>query len=354
MAKKKSESESYSDYQKRLSDQIGDGGGCAEAWEAAEKTRNTGSVGRRRYMVGMAGALLFGANAVDAASAKRKNSEDIEEQVRNTKVQKLKGEKKHAAVQSALSDTEILRRELNKYGFQKTDVQSATVTKSTYERKSHLVVKIPFEPANPSETSDNSNVRRSSSIIWDSRDTGITQGNIETREIAKESEISDDVSKLIEKSDMDLSNRETVPVQLTNTIISPDPDSSGSVSTKTHSRVVPVAKQPKSSAAQAAVQADGDVTTNALIDCVCTAGLGTNPVTACAPCGTIDNACVTQIIATFGPSIAVCGGCLAGGIPVVPLSVTACASCIMGIFQNIAKETIGNLCCWCNFGGDWI
>lgn len=326
------------------------GGGCAEAWEAAQELReeDQSTRSRRNVMLGVGASLLFGVSATGATQAKKADAPDQLE----TTVQSLDGGEKKEAINIALAndDVENIREELQSRGLS-ADLKSATAHKSVYDENEHLTIKIPFETR---EESDNK-IERSAGLIWSSWSSGLTHGFISKREIKKDATISADVREIYNKSNVDISSMDSLPVEIKYTTISQKSEqetdessvsiasntSGGEIEVNTNSQTVPLKDR-----------SERRLSTQGVGDCICTAVLGTNPVTACAPCGTHKPDCLAQIVSTFGAEIGACAGCAVasawtGGAG----AVAACTPCLGAIAESVGSGEINDVCCWCDFGG---
>ncbi|ADQ69118.1 hypothetical protein C499_05960 [Halogeometricum borinquense DSM 11551] len=354
-------------YVEKLRDKIGSGGGCAEAWQAAQEIRDSGSVnvGRRKLLTGIGASLLFGVSATDAVAATSgETSEDLE-----TEVTELDGAKKKEVIKTAQADSSVqsARNKLQSRGWT-ANVDEATAHQSVHEGEKNLTVRIPYQNSDASP----SGVQEDAGIIWSTWSSGLTHGFISRREVRKGASLSKDAKEAYEQSDIDLQSTDTVPVEISYTIFNEDQsDSSDSAtvqSTKgtentgedsSNSLIVPVQKSSSRSDSVnsgASVQSAGEATTQGIADCACTATLGTNPVTACAPCGTVKPDCLVQIISNYGSEIGACAGCatvaaLTSGAGAI---AGGCLPCLGTIGETVASGKINSVCCWCNFGGDII
>lgn len=365
------------DYGEELQDKMDGSGGCAEAWQAAQEIRESeksGSlnVGRRRVLTGIGASLIFGVSATDTIAA---TSNTTPPENLDTDVIELVGDKKRKVVKAARADNTVrsARDQLKSNGWT-PNVDEATAQKSVHEEESSFTVKIPYQNANSSP----SGVQESAGIIWSTWNSGLTHGFISRREIRKGASLSKEVKDLYDNTDISVQSSNVVPVEVSYTIFNENrsgtlkgADSNAAQSTTatvsgntarsppSNSVVVPVQKSSsKTSSSQSGVstQSVGGVTPESVVDCACTASLGTNPVTACAPCGTVKPDCLVQIIANYGATIGACAGC--GTVAVLTEGAGAiaggCLPCLGAISQTAASGNINSICCWCNFGGDFV
>lgn len=270
-------------------------------------------------------------------------------------MEELTGKEKTNGLKKALSDPQVEKIEVEfRDREMKQDLDSAVVQRATGEGKPTLTVRIPY---NISDDADKT-VEKYAGIIWSSWSDGLTHGFVSKRELKPGAPLSPDVKKELEESDMSYDSNEMVSVEVSYTTVgatevnsvSSDQENKtkishvDSVSENTESLVIPV---KKSSSKEVSQKGAGD--------CICTAILGTNPVTACAPCGTIKPDCLSQIVANFGSDLGACGGCAAASILTSGGAIAvACLPCFGAISETFASGEIKNVCCWCNFGGGFI
>jgi len=208
MSKKKESSGSEHSYREKIKERVGSGGGCAEAWEAAQELRSEESVssGRRNFVAGIGASLLFGVSATKAVRAAGGDAPDKLE----TEVSELDGVDRAEAIEQALSDEEVtlVRKSLQSRDLSENR-QSATAHKSVYGDEEYLTVKIPFETNRDSRT----DLERSAGIIWSSWSSGLTHGFISEREVNRDATVSEDMKRLYEESEVGFASMDTVPVE---------------------------------------------------------------------------------------------------------------------------------------------
>jgi hypothetical protein len=333
-----------------LNDRMESGGGCAEAWEAAQEIRDEKRTNsnRRQLLSGIGAALLFGTSVTNTVNAQS----DDDSEIPDVEVEELTGEEKTKGLKKALLDPQVekIEAEFQNRGM-KQDLDSAVVQRATGEGEPSLTVRIPHNISDDSGKA----VEKYAGIIWSSWSDGLTHGFVSKREMKPDAQLSPEVKKEFEEDDLSSDSDEIVPVEVSYTkfgatevnSVSSDQENKpeisivDSLSEETDSLVVPV---KKSSSKEVSQQGTGD--------CICTAVLGTNPVTACAPCGTVKPDCLSQIVANFGGSLGACGGCAAGAIFTSGGAIiAACIPCFGMISEEVASGDIKDVCCWCNFGG---
>jgi len=336
-----------------IKDRMESGGGCAEAWEAAQEVRDekTNSSNRRQLLTGIGAALLFGTSVTNTVSAQA--IDDSEKP--DVSVEELTGKEEANGIRRARSDPQVkkIEAEFRDRGMRQ-DLDSAVVQRSSGGETPTLTVRIPYEISDDLD----SDVEKYAGIIWSSWSDGLTHGFVSKRELKPGTPLSPDVKKEVEKSDVGYRSDDTVSVELSYTtvgateekLVSSDQENRtrssdvDSVSENTESLVVPVKKSPSREVSQEGIG-----------DCLCSATFGNNPVTACAPCGTVKPDCLSQIVANFGAELGACAGCAVGSVITSGGAVAvACLPCFGAISESFASGEINNVCCWCNFGGEFV
>ncbi|ELZ56775.1 MULTISPECIES: hypothetical protein [Halorubrum] len=336
-----------------LNERMKSGGGCAEAWEAAQEMRDEKkkSSNRRQLLTGIGASLLFGTSLTKTVSAQTVS----ESKKPDVEVEELSDEERTGAVKKALSDPQVEKIESNlRDRGMKQDRESAVAQRASGEEGSKLTVRIPYKI--PNDLSEG--VEKYAGIIWSSWNDGLTHGFVSKRELKPGTPLSPDVKEAFEESNVNYESADTVSTEVSYTTIGSTEveytsskkkkkatfSHSGSVSENTESLVVPVEKSSSEEASQ-----------EGIADCLCTASFGTSPITACAPCGTVKPDCIGQIVSNLGAELGACAGCGAAAVITSGGAVAAaCLPCLGAIAESFGSGEINSLCCWCNFGGEFV
>ncbi|WP_455448496.1 hypothetical protein [Natrinema thermotolerans] len=329
--------EETDEYIERLRKKAGSGG-CTEMWEAAQDLRETK---RRGFLAGVAGSLLFGVNAASVVAA-----EDVDiPNEPETSVEKLDKQETRKILRPALADDDLKRiqSKLVSEGFI-PDYGSTRGFRARYEEEEYRTLRITFE-SKRSQGKDASSGTRSdeqdptkqvAGILWNEHEEVDPYGYITESRKDTSASVSTDVEAAMSKVDTDLSSVETTPVTIEHTNVLSE---GTGVTTETNARTVPLATDVNSELD------DDEISTQGIGDCACTALLGNNPLTACAPCGTVDTGCVAQIANNHAVEIAACGTCVgsAGWV------TASCAACVAAVIEQNSDGW--HFCCWCDLGG---
>lgn len=313
---------SQNEWRDELNDDITDGGGCVEAWEATQSRRNTG---RRTFLAGVVGSLLTGMSASKVVAINRghgSNGEDLQ-----TEVVELGEQETGAALSELFGDREALQihREFLTEGFRRDDSQ-AEAYRVRYEGDSWVVVNLPYVPhgsRSQSHTESQTVAKVDAGLTWSSRGDFDSVGYISEASPAPDAEISADIQEAMEDENIQYSRDTTTPVEVSLTTVAVDDPG---VHTETNSRTVPLENSSTT----------GDVNTEDFSDCYCTV------ITAlCSPCGTPDWGCINTLAGAYAAEIGACSVCAAE-----PTKLT-CVPCLGAIAEQLASgET--PICCFCD------
>lgn len=306
---------SIGEYRTELNESVDDGGGCTEAWEALSAERSSS---RRGFLAAAVGTMLIGSST---ATAER--SPDVELDSNKT-ISELSEQEKSRLIKKALGSDELesARGQLRSHGL-KPDLKNASAYRSTYEDEEWRFVRVPFTSGESSRTAlDSTPPQYRGAVVWNTLDKIEPYGYLTTKEVARDSEVSSEVERALEASGADMSSVDTVPVKITNTVMRPRKRD------ETSSLVFPVAREQDGVSAQNSA------------DCACTALLG-SPLTACAPCGTPDIDCISDLVNNFALEIVACGSCAVSS----GWLTTACATCVATIIE---EDNYDAFCCWCD------
>ena len=125
---------------------------------------------------------------------------------------------------------------------------------------------------------------------------------------------------MLRYDDTNISSLDTVPVKVTNTVIGPDEHD------KSDSSLFPVTEKQSGASTQN--------------DCAYTALFG-SPLTACAPCGTPDIYCISDLVNNYLLEIVACGACAVSR----GWLTKECATCVATIVE---EDNYDAFCCWCD------
>lgn len=285
---------------------------------SVRQASNGNEVARRRgYMAGVIGSLLFGVNAAELMSAE---NVDIDYDPDKT-IEDLSPHEERTLVRKAERDQAIqqIEKELDSRGLEPT-YDSLKAQRATYKDKEWRWVRIPYKRG-PDE-SDDELFERKGAVVWNSYEEMDPFGYVTDRTIDRSATPSKDIVKAIGQSNIDLESIDTVPVTTEHTQLTVRGQG---LHKAVSSTTVPI------------VTDESQV--SPINSCTCTAIVG-NPLTACAPCATIDEDCVIDIATNHSVEIVACGACVgsAGWL------TWKCGACIAAILETGGSD----LCCWCN------
>ncbi len=305
--------QSIEEYRTELSESVDDGGGCAEAWEALSAERNSS---RRGFLTATVATMFVGSGT---AAAER--GMDVELDADKT-ITELDQQEEDRLVEKALGSDKLnsTREQLRSHGL-RPDQQNVSAYRSTYKGKEWRFVRVPFTSEESSRaTLDSTTPQYKGAVVWNTLDEISPYGYLTTKEVVRGGEVSPEVERALENDDIDISSLDTVPVKVTNTVIGPDEhDNSDSL-------VFPVTEEQS-----------GVSTQN---DCACTALFG-SPLTACAPCGTPDIDCISDLVNNYAVEIVACGACAVSR----GWLTKECATCVATILE---EDNYDAFCCWCD------
>lgn len=314
------EDESMNQWSKKLNENVSGGGGCAEAWEAAENQRNTG---RRTFLAGVIGSLLTGVSASKVLAA---GGDDIPaEGELETVVEELDGRARDDALANLLSDPEAhqIHTELASQA-SRVDRSAAKAYRARYQDQAWEVVTLPYAiPIRESSHGPDPRTNIDAGVTWSSRDDFGAVGYVAESTPQPGRKISQDVQEAIDQSNINYSSQDATPYRVSLTTVTAD---GSSLQTRTNSRTIPI---QGSSTSNVSPEAD-------LSDCACTVYTA-----LCSPCGLPDWGCINTLAGAYAGEIAACSACYSA-----PSQLT-CVPCLGTVIEQLASgET--PICCFCN------
>jgi len=325
-----------SDHQDELSDAVGDGGGCAEAWEATQDLRDQT---RRTFLAGTVASLYAGTSLTNVAAA-----EDVPNDP-----DKQTSELSHSAKQELLDEAQsddvfrAIWKKLSSQGLE-PERESLVGYQTSYEEREWKFIRVPFSVrGNDTLTLDeDGDTYETGGIIYNTAEEVDPHGYVTTREVDYGAE-PQKVNEELREADVDIDSIDTVPVVITHTNYSAD-----SVPTRTRGRdqsgerqarsssVSPQSMDGESDSLAFPVARGGQVSTQG---CECNSALA-NPLTACAPCGIPDGDCIGDLANVYAVEIVACGTCVGSSGWATPM----CATCLATIIE---EDEFGFFCCPC-------
>lgn len=344
MDDKSDQKKEKSDYQDEVSDAVGDGGGCAEAWEATQELR---SGGRRTFMASAIGALFSGASLSNVAAADATEDVPVDPEKSTSE---LSDSEKEELLNEAQSDDRFraIWKKLRSEGLQ-PDSKSIVGYRTTFEDQEWEFIRMPFSVKDNDtlHLERNGDIYKSGGVIYNTLDEVSPHGYITTREVNYASE-STEVKKELQEGGIDIDSIDTVPVVVAHTKYSAD-----SLRTRGRSRSEKEPTQTSTVSAQSVekesnsltfpVASGGQVSAQG---CECNSALA-NPLTACAPCGIPDSDCIPELANVYAVEIATCGTCVASSGWIT----AACATCLATIYE---EDEFGFFCCPCDACDSYI
>lgn len=279
--------QSIEEYPTELSEPVDDGGGCAEAWEALSAERNSS---RRGFLTATVATMFVGSGT---AAAEREA--DVELDADKT-ITELDQQEEDRLVEKALGSDKpnATREQLRSHGL-RPDQQNVSAYRSTYKGKKWRFVRVPFTSEESSRaTLDSTTPQYKGAVVWNTLDEISPYGYLTTKEVVRGGEVSPEVERALEN--------------------------------KSDSLVFPVTEKQSGASTQN--------------DCACTALFG-SPLTACAPCGTPDIDCISDLVNNYAVEIVTCGACAVS----MGWLTKECATCVATIVE---EDNYDAFCCWCD------
>lgn len=329
---------------KEINEEMGNGGGCTEAWEAAQRIRDSNLVANnsRRHFLGaiISSVVLGGAANTAAADDRDINKTQIEEEVGEleTNTTRLDANDTAELANEILENKDVkdLRKYLkrNEGSKGKMDVSDSSAYRVNYRDQNWEFIHVPFR----AQSNNDADINRSKAgIIWSSREGRDPYGYHVLLSQSNESVSKTESNGFIENTQLDHDDITTYK-EIVTTIQVND----GKTTTTEVSNTTPLVdnKEKLEDELRGGASIENSYSTENILECACFISLP--PQGTCPPCSSYDWGCVYQIAENFSAEIAICGTCAA------TKNTTPCAACMGYAVEYILSGGYNDLCCPCS------